>query len=403
MSRRVLINLIVFNVIFAVMAVWAVNSIVTFDFIERPYTISATFEQASGVKAEAEVAYLGVHYGRVSAVERVPGGVDITMKIDRGKNIPEGSIARIFRKSAIGEPYIDFAPPDDYDERTADGEKFIEKGAKLPIEQTSVPLEFSELLRSASRLISAIDVDSAEVVVHELALALDGRGESLRTLAESIDQLTTSFVQKTAELDRLATNNTRLTRVLAEHRGSLGSSITDLRALADSLRRAEGNTQLLLDRGSQLIGITADLVADQKQNLDCILGDLENVVDLTTTDRQLAGLEKVLDDGPTAFRYVWQTRDQESDGLWVRVNILVASENPPEQYVPPRRLPAIPEVPACVSSLGASPGTPFQPSGGGIPTGTLPATGDSPARAVVLVLLAGALLGWRARRAGSSS
>src|SRR5690606_18895583 len=109
-----------------------------------------------------------------------------------------------------------------------------------------VPLEFSELLRSASALISSIDPAQAGSLVHELSLALEGRGEDLRTLTTAIDELTATFVQKTEELDRLAENNTRLTAVLADHRLSLGRSLTNLRQVAEALRSADGDTRALL-------------------------------------------------------------------------------------------------------------------------------------------------------------
>jgi phospholipid/cholesterol/gamma-HCH transport system substrate-binding protein len=121
-NRRVLINLVFFNVVFGVMLLWAVNNLVTLDAVERPYTIYGDFDQAAGVRSDAEVTYLGVNYGRVSGVERREGGVRVTMKIQRDKHIPAGSTARIFRKSAIGEPYIDFAPPDPFVE-----DEFIER------------------------------------------------------------------------------------------------------------------------------------------------------------------------------------------------------------------------------------------------------------------------------------
>jgi phospholipid/cholesterol/gamma-HCH transport system substrate-binding protein len=138
-NRRVVINLAFFMGVFAVMLVWALNNIVTIDAVERPYTIQGEFAQASGVRANAEVTYLGVHYGRVSGVERRTGGVLITMKIDRGKDLPEGAIASIFRKSAIGEPYVDFTPPPDAEEPTGT----IRGGDVIPQERTRVPLEFS--------------------------------------------------------------------------------------------------------------------------------------------------------------------------------------------------------------------------------------------------------------------
>jgi ABC-type transporter Mla subunit MlaD len=116
MSRRVAINLIAFLGVFVLMLWWAVNNIISFDFIERPYEITGEFAATAGVSGNSEVAYLGVNYGSVSQGRVRRRRVVITMSIDRDKEIPAGSVARIFRKSAIGEPYIDFAPPEDFEE-----------------------------------------------------------------------------------------------------------------------------------------------------------------------------------------------------------------------------------------------------------------------------------------------
>lgn len=219
MSRRTLVNLVFFLGVFVLMLAWAARNIITIDALERPYEITADFAQTSGVLPNAEVTYLGVSHGRVSKVERIPEGVRITMKIDRDKEIPAASIARIFRKSAIGEPYIDFVPSDAYDDDTPP----LAPGDHVPIERTTVPLEFSELLRSASDLIASIEPAEAASLLRELAAALDGRGDDLRAITTAFDRLTSSFASRTEQLDRLAENNTRLTSVLADHRLSLGS------------------------------------------------------------------------------------------------------------------------------------------------------------------------------------
>jgi phospholipid/cholesterol/gamma-HCH transport system substrate-binding protein len=351
MSRRTLINLIFFNLVFLLMVFWAINNIVTVDRVERPYTITGDFAQAAGVKSNAEVTYLGVHYGRVTSVERTPAGVSVKMKIDRNKDIPAGSIARIFRKSAIGEPYIDFVPPESYEKGSTER---IEPGDNVPVSRTTVPLEFSELLRSASALVSSIDPEATGSLIHELAVGLNGRGESLRTLTESIDQLTASFVERTDQLDRLAHNSTRVTSTLADHRLSLGRAITNLRTLAETLRAADGDTRVLLDLGPDFLGTTADLVADEKQNLDCLLTDLAPVLRTLNGPEQLEDLALTLQQGPLAFGYVANTVDRDPDGPWVRVNLLVGLEGEPAAvYVPKRSLPVVPSVPSCASPLVA--------------------------------------------------
>ena len=400
MNKRTLINLIWFNAIFALLLYWAFNNIVSWDYLEEPYTITGDFEQAAGVKANAEVTYLGVNYGRVSGVELKADGVRVTMKIDKGKEIPAGTIARVFRKSAIGEPYIDFQPTDAYEE----GE-VIQPGDNIPVERTTVPLEFSELLRSASDVISSIDEGDAGSLVHELALALEGRGDDLATITRSFDEITSTFVTRTDQLDRLAENSTRLTRVLADHRLSLTASLENLREIGQALRDANGDLQTLLDVGPDFLGTTADLVADEKKNLDCLLEDLGGVITTLGGDQPIADLAATIQNGPTGFGYVAAAVDQEADGPWIRVNLTLpvppVAEAP--QYVPPKTLPVVPTVSPCFSSMTAADGATFEASATAppVPTPTappLPATGGSAAVGAGVVALLGALVTWRLRR-----
>jgi phospholipid/cholesterol/gamma-HCH transport system substrate-binding protein len=398
-NRRTVINLIWFNAIFGLLLFWAFDNIVSWDRIEHPYTITADFEQAAGVKANAEVTYLGVHFGRVSSVQLLEDKVHMTLKIDKGKQIPKGTIARVFRKSAIGEPYIDFQPDDHYEEGV-----FLKKGAHVPIERTTVPLEFSELLRSASNLISSIDEQAAGSLIHELAVGLDGRGDDLASITRSFDELTKSFVTRTEELDRLAENSTRLTRVFADHRLSLSASLENLRDIGQALEDANGDLQVLLDVGPDFLGETADLVADQKQNLDCFLHDLTPVIATLGGNEPLHDLATVIQNGPTGFGYVAAAVDHEADGPWVRVNLTLPVPPAPDPpvYVPPKTLPVVPTVSPCLSGLSPYEAQPFQASGAAQASPAappLPATGGSEAIGGAVVAALAALALWQLRRA----
>ncbi len=405
MSRRVFINLVAFVAVFFLMLWWAVNNIIeptelplvgSASIFDQPYEIDGEFAATAGVATNSEVAYLGVNYGKVLGVDTKDGKVVVTMAIDKGKEIPAGSTARIFRKSAIGEPYIDFNPPADFDENGP----AIQPGDVIPMEQTTVPLEFSELLRTASRVLASVDPDQTRTLIHELAVALEGRSDSLRDLTVSSDALLQTFVDKAELLDSLSANSTRLTRTVTEKRASLSSAISDLADVAETLRAIEPDTNVLLDRGTELLGQTADLVADVKQNADCILSDLDDLIDLTTTDANLDNLGYVLDNADIGFGYVFMTRDEDPGGLWLRVHLLVETENPARQYIPPTDLPAVPEVPGCVSTLSSG-DVRFESAGSLGPTGAgsnLPATGGEPMYAVVFLLLTAGAFTLIARR-----
>lgn len=368
MKRRININLAVFATGFIVMLVWLASNVVSFKQVERPYKITADFENAFGVLANAEVSYLGVPFGQVTEVERITDGVRVTMAIERGKRIPRASTANIQRKSAIGEQYIDFyAPAQGEDVKTV-----FKDGDHIGRDKTTVPLEFSELLRSASALLSEVPPGAVGTIIHETATGLQGRADSLRSLAIEGDKLATVLASRTAALDRIATNGGRLTAALADRRASLGASIDNIAALNNALANAKGDLATVLDRGGPLATQVADLIAAHKAELDCDLKVLEAVVDLTTTPVKLAGLRALLTWAPVAFASVWDARDVEDDGVWVRVGMVNSPvENPPVFYDPPRPLPEVEPAPPCVSNVA--------PSGVDYTTGsTSAAAGSSP-------------------------
>src|SRR5205807_4391296 len=140
--------------------------------------------------------------------------------------------------------------------------------------------------------------------------------------------------------DRLATNNTRLTHVVTEHRGSFGQSLSDLRQVADSLKNARGDTTVLLQRGTQLVSQLNDIVAKHKGDLDCDLKTLELVTDITTTQARLDGLRTVLTVSPITFDQLWDATDLPAPGdpignvtRWLRVGLMTnPTYNPAPQY-----------------------------------------------------------------------
>jgi len=414
-NKRVLINIVFFAAVFVLMLSWAAQNLISVDQIEKPYRMKGSFVATSGVLKNAEVAYLGVHYGVVTSITLEQGGdgsscgvdpttnkprsgcVQIAMSIDRGKKIPLHSIARIFRKSAIGEPYIDFQPPKSYDPANATDASYYAANGVVPIDETRNPLEFDELLKTASALLANIDPVKAGSLMHELALALNGRTDSLRQLTTSLDELTATFAQKTDVLDRLAVNNTVITHVLATHADELGQSLTNLRLVADTLAAANGDTTKLLDQGSQLIGRLADLVSDEKGNLDCTLHDLADLTALTGSPEQIGNLQQLLTVGPQGFSTLALTIDQQPDGPWARVNLLTNPDNPAKQYVPPLTLPPVPAVAPCTTTVPAGNGPDFLPSQvlGSSGTGGvafLPATGGVALLGLVALLVAAAFV-----------
>ena len=362
-----MMNLGVFVGVAVLFAWWAVSNIISVDLLEHPYHVSADFENAMGVLPNAEVTYLGTQVGVVNSVRRIPGGVRITMNVKRQERIPADATAHIFRKSALGEQFIDFFPKPGSDGHGPS----LRDGDHLPMSRTTIPIEFAEFLRAASRLVESIRPEAVHTVTHELAVALQGRTDDLRSLITGGDRLGEVFASRTETLDRLVAANTRLTRVLADHSPSLSGSLSDLHAVAQSLDEVKGDIGPLLERGNSLLEDLNPVVRDHRDSLSCLLEAVGQVVDEATTPARLSALGRLIDDAPVATEQLKDVLDIEGTPderlhQWVRVDLVNDPLPASPDFVPDRPTPPpVASVDACnVSFADASAAAPPAPARG---------------------------------------
>src|SRR5581483_11737418 len=97
-----------------------------------------------------------------------------------------GLTAAASRQSAIGEPYVALSPPAGY----ADGGPYLKSGYTITLAQTSVPLSYEDLFASLDHLAAAVQPSALNSLLHELALALNGRADTIRQLIGNTSDLT---------------------------------------------------------------------------------------------------------------------------------------------------------------------------------------------------------------------
>jgi len=354
---RVRLNLIFFGILFVVLLVEATRALITVGQITHPYTLNAIFTDANGVVAHDEVDYLGVSYGEVSSVSRDPAaaGAIVHMAMTKGRQIPMGSVAHLDLKSTLGEQYVNFQPPAGY---TGTSGPYYPKGFTVPVANTTTPVQFSELLKSATTLLQAIPPDQLQSLVGQLAVALQGTADSLRSLVQSGDRLSGALVTKTQAINDLITNSTKLVHIVTQHRGSLDQSLVDLTQVAATLQAIQPTANHLLDTANPLFQTLANLVAAAQGNLDCTLKGLNPLLDLTSTPTKLKELSTLLDVGPKAFAGINDSVDFDSgpagtslSGAWLRVGLVVNQNKPAVLYSPVHTFPAAVAIPSCASTL----------------------------------------------------
>ncbi|MEO3786365.1 MlaD family protein [Actinocorallia sp. B10E7] len=353
-GRRILINVAVFAVLSIVMAFWAVQNVVRFDFVDRPYTIRAEFVSSPGLHEDFEVAYLGVSVGKIKSIRLDDKGRKVVteLAIDRGVKLPAALKAAAGRKSAVGEPYVDLSPLPG-----ADLSEPMRPGGLIPKENTSVPVSYGDLFSKVIEGLDAVDPEATKLLWSELAKGFEGREDSLRQIIDGGDELTSTFAERTELIDGLTEDLSRLTRSLAGHKDALGNTIDDSAAIVGPLADLRAEIRELTKRAPGYTSRLADFVGRTDTILGCgidalgagtlgPLGTRQNLRDLESAlgmaDQLIVALDDIIK--PTGVG------DQKAINL---AAIIATKSEAPKDFKTPRAQPTARDVPAC--SNGADP------------------------------------------------
>ena len=367
MSRRIIINLVAFAVLAVGMTYWAFTNLLNVHPFSHETRVYAEFSDAAGVHTDSEVTYLGVHVGTVRAVTPQTYGVRMALSLQTGASIPDGATAHVWRKSAIGEQYVDLSPPEGW----SGGGAMLRNGAEIPLSRTAIPVEFSTVLRSSTRLVGAIDPNDLGTVIHELAVGLQGRADDLRSLVTGGDKLASTLAARTQEIDRLLTNSTTVTHVFATHAPSIQQQLADLRAVSASLADASADIAPLIQRGNALLAQLVPIVQQHEADLSCTVSGLGAVAAVAGAPQHVNDLRVALPILPAAEANTLKATDLDvaPDGTmrrWQRLGIVVNPNNPPPQFVPfkPKTVPVQPVRPCTLSATTPTASVRPAPSGG---------------------------------------
>ncbi len=233
------------------------------------YTVHADFPDSGGIFTNAEVTYLGSPVGRVGSLHLRPDGVRVDLDLNSdGPRIPASAQAVVASRSAIGEQYVDLRPPSTGGPQLTDGSV---------ISDTAIPVPIQDVVSSAVDLAGSVPVDDLKTVVTELGKAFDNNGENLRTLVDSLANLSKSGNDNLPQTISLIRNSdTVLTTQAAQSdeilnwsrslgliTAQLATSDPDLRRLLTTGQTSATQLSALLERsGGDVTRALRDLALD---------------------------------------------------------------------------------------------------------------------------------------------
>lgn len=229
------------------------------------FELQAQFDSANGLVPQAEVRVSGVHVGSVTSIgDSRDGGALVTMRLQPGIQLRQGTRAVIRPKTLLGEKFVELIRPHG-------AAPYMASGATIPTAQTSQAVAIDDIL-------NAMDAPTRKAMsesFRQLGIALDGRQQDVN--------------QALAPLDATMANLRPLARVGENRQQELDRILTNLNTIMQALADEQNQLGQLVDRGDTVMSAIASrdqALAGTVQHGAAVFGSLDRAFNgVTAADR----------------------------------------------------------------------------------------------------------------------
>ncbi|MGW6717399.1 MCE family protein [Streptomyces sp. NPDC054995] len=281
-------------------------------------TVTAYFDQATGVYAGSDLRILGVKVGTVDSVEPRGKEVKVVLRLDDGIDVPRDAHAVVVAPSLVADRYIQLAP-------AYDGGPRLAAGAVLPAARNATPVEVDELYASITELSTALGPDGANAngalarLLDTGAKNLDGNGKAIGDSIEQFGKATKTLDKSSGDLFDTLTYLQSFTTMLKENDGEVRSAEQQLNTVTSFLADDKKNLSAALKELGTALGQVKTFIAKNrgslKKNVEALVPVTQALVD------QRASLAEAMDTLPLAAGNVLNAYDPAHRTLNGRTNL----------------------------------------------------------------------------------
>lgn len=283
--------------------------------------IDSVFDSVVGLDDKAAVRVAGVRIGRVDGIQLADGGrrARVTLLLETELRLTEGSRAKIANQGLLGDKFVELVPgPADAPELPA--------GAILPGE---TPLGFDDAMAKIDEIGDSIQsalggisgegggfgklIESIQATAEELRAVIAENRTSFGGTVKNFETFSATLAEDlpriTAQLERVLG---QVDAVVAENRGDLTESISNIKELTSSVQRSVDNLNSITDKMARGEGTIGKLLNSDEAHNELIgaLTSVEKGVD-TLTDTLGRARKLQLDLGLNSY-YLTETEEWRS-------------------------------------------------------------------------------------------
>ncbi|MFF9688685.1 MCE family protein [Streptomyces sp. NPDC014623] len=301
----------------AVVAVAATSGVMALDDRGKT-TVTAYFDQATGVYAGSDLRILGVKVGTVESVEPHGEEVRVVLRLDKDVKVPKEAHAVVVAPSLVADRYVQLAP-------AYTGGARLENHAVLPAANNATPIEVDQLYESITEISTALGPEGANkdgalaALLDTGAKNLDGNGKAIGDSIEQFGKATKTLDRSSGNLFDTLSYLQSFTTMLKDNDGDVRAAEQQLNSVTGFLADDKKNLSAALKELGKALGQVKTFIQNNrgalKENVDLLVPLTQTLVD------QRASLAESLDTLPLAAGNVLNAYDPANRTLNGRTNL----------------------------------------------------------------------------------
>lgn len=302
----ILFRFVAFLAVTAGLTVWIGAQIVGVSFGDR-YTLTAAFDDVSGLREGDVVKLAGVDIGEVSRVAVDRGRAVVDFEIDEDVVVPDDSTVEVRWRNLIGQRYLSIVPGSS-DRPLADG---------ATVERTENVVDLGQLVNQLAPLARSVSPDQLNTILTGLLEAFDGNAEAFDSVLRDLGTVLDTLAARDQTISGMLGDYEAITTAIASRDEQIQSMVSNLVELSGTFA---ANDALLDQALVDFSGFTQALDAFLTRSGDDLGALVDDLAVITTTfTGNIDDLEGALQGLPTVFETLLPVVNQ---GEWLRVNVV---------------------------------------------------------------------------------
>ncbi|MFD6197327.1 MCE family protein [Mycobacteriaceae bacterium NPDC060252] len=281
-------------------------------------TLTAQFDNASGLYESNVVAVLGMPVGTITKITPRSGYVDVEFTVDKDVKVPVDVQAVTLSTSILTDRQVELSPP-------YRGGPTLNDGDTIGLDKTKTPVEFDRVLGMLDKLSVSLKGDGngqgpVGDIINAAAGVADGNGDKIKSGLDELskalrlsseggvttrEQMTTIIKNVSSLFDAAATNDGKLRE--------FSTTIHQLSSVIDDEALGTGNTGRKLN---DLVKQAGDLLEANRDHIKAAV--LNGNTALKTVSDNQRELAETLDIAPLAVENLYNIIDQDNGSLRAR-------------------------------------------------------------------------------------